>query len=1524
MATVEAARSSLAHDRHAKNSSAMRRHLSPRIPSKQHPSCKTIEQEQSRPGNSSSSSIDHSTDVQSSASTLQENSAVEPDDEIVLLGEVVGANGLVLYYHNEPSHHHHRHHNHHHSHNYSPNGTRAKYGIDEGSIHDVVQYSSSDNSNSSDDDPNNNMEPFATIQFGAKTIHQTEPCVDRGRNPLWTPLSTHSLFVVRTTPAQLLKRQYLTVTLWTHSHCGNKEKGHPVFLGKTRVNAKTILSNCNEERITLNLVNDLSSVSSSLSLTSTCLSLLSGPANAGDYRGSVTLRFRYATPSDEEVVAKLNETNHHQLMSNPDTLWKLLNHPRTTVATASKSSCLVTEMNEFEMAAAASGFSSSTSSSQSSPATFMNVLSSAFQSSSVRDDVTGQIKYRVKPHADPDRPSSTEFLSKEEIQTETLKPSKKWIHAGSGTLGKLYLEILSCHGLPNLDAVVAGQSVGGNLTDAFVTAVFEDAMVQTDVIDDELSPHWLPWTRRAFAFGIMHPASMLYLGCFDYDYTNVLLNATTALGGGHDAIGRVSINICNLARNVDHTLQYHWHTSCNVTERQAIYGTVTIRLRVEMVDERAAVLAAIRNPLPTFHVNVQKEESMQVLLYTCFGRYGDEQDSKRFDLTVVKSYLHELQEYKLYLGFMISDALQSLVFWRGQVCVCGGFSLPIHSLLFFCVASTLVERPQMFPAFLILSVPSILLAAGAQRQQHPSPWYRGPSFWDFIKILQNDGALHSSLDARERMREISPWEGNKETKEYDHNWEERIKRQKEHYDEAIKQAQVLQHLKQDLRSSEDTKENSSHGHSSALNSNIAERLIPVEWLARLGLLQAKMAVYCRYIRLAKIIVMWEEGILSFWITTCFLAAGLLALILPWGWILTWSGRCLVWGLLGPHMMVVDAYLKQRQQLVDKKNMEGHKKQQLLQNTFDQFNRERIRELPRAQQAAKQKEVKSLLFGRYSSRVPIFNLSRHHDRPLPMSFSTCHSNSYSYYHSKMASNEEAASASNRNYQVISGQQLFGVMIPRLEEGSIAFERDRISLKIKAAETKTCLNRIREAQQQKARKDLQKKTLRRLSLWDERRASTSQELGCKMIPYGRGKSCSSDDNEEDKKDECDDGPLIETPVSANSSTSVLEVDDDAHVAVLSFERRFSCSTTTEEIPGGSRRKSVRCGYEMVHFDSHTGSDRLGATLEPLAEQEPTHSASKSTLNVSIHNQTRKEVDGENRTVETATTGTLTVTTFGTLENSKRQCPQKEHQSRANMFSLPPSFRLKQEELKMLRDIDDSNSNGEAVLADPFPRRERGRLRRSQSAPDMSLSARQSLISSNDNGGALQQLQWDLSCCSQDRPSLTKKRSYRYEVIGHDMTMYGGHGARTRANGRSSTSRFNNKKPSNDDLRSNSLAMCFMELLLLQQCQEDEQEEGDSDEDLGESPENLPGIEVVLHDISESASLSEQQGETDIQDNGSDSDSATQHSSLDQDEFESKEHLEETNDETTEQSSPRTSSPTNGSNFVHVLMYQQDASL
>jgi hypothetical protein len=160
------------------------------------------------------------------------------------------------------------------------------------------------------------------------------------------------------------------------------------------------------------------------------------------------------------------------------------------------------------------------------------------------------VQYRVKPFPDPGRPEETTWMTKEQLIAESLKPSTHWVEAGSGHVGKLFVEILGCDGLPNMDLSANPRDA----TDAFSCIVFEDAIVNTAIIPDCLSPRWMPWCRRAFAFNITHPSSTLLIGVFDFDPEKSPLQLISRAGSDlHDPIGRIVIRPANYRQNVVYT-----------------------------------------------------------------------------------------------------------------------------------------------------------------------------------------------------------------------------------------------------------------------------------------------------------------------------------------------------------------------------------------------------------------------------------------------------------------------------------------------------------------------------------------------------------------------------------------------------------------------------------------------------------------------------------------------------------------------------------------------------------------------------------------------------------------------------------------------------------------------------------------------------------------------------------------------------------------------------------------------------------
>jgi C2 domain len=95
-------------------------------------------------------------------------------------------------------------------------------------------------------------------------------------------------------------------------------------------------------------------------------------------------------------------------------------------------------------------------------------------------------------------------------------------------------------------------------SDPFVAIAFEDTMVRTKVLFKTLSPRWMPWSTRAFAFNITHPGSLCYLGVLDYDED--LAVATDY----HDFIGRVVLNTINFESGLTYVLQYDLSDSSQI------------------------------------------------------------------------------------------------------------------------------------------------------------------------------------------------------------------------------------------------------------------------------------------------------------------------------------------------------------------------------------------------------------------------------------------------------------------------------------------------------------------------------------------------------------------------------------------------------------------------------------------------------------------------------------------------------------------------------------------------------------------------------------------------------------------------------------------------------------------------------------------------------------------------------------------------------------------------------------------------
>lgn len=236
-------------------------------------------------------------------------------------------------------------------------------------------------------------------------------------------------------------------------------------------------------------------------------------------------------------------------------------------------------------------------------------------------------------------------MTKEQLEAECLKESTQWVDAGSGRLGRVFVEIIGCDDLPNLDT----GGFAGNKTDAFVSLVFEDAFTQTDIIDDTLAPRWMPWTKRAFIFHMMHSSSQLFLGVFDNDDG---INPAD----DHDLVGRVSVDISNLRKDTLYTLKYNLYTTARMSSRKR-KGSITLRLRIEIADERKLLLSAIEPP-PSMYVNTKTRKEFRVVRFTCTGKYNME----KYSMKTINRYVYLRFRFVVSVVFGLPDLTSVIIF----------------------------------------------------------------------------------------------------------------------------------------------------------------------------------------------------------------------------------------------------------------------------------------------------------------------------------------------------------------------------------------------------------------------------------------------------------------------------------------------------------------------------------------------------------------------------------------------------------------------------------------------------------------------------------------------------------------------------------------------------------------------------------------------------------------------------------------------------------------------------------------------
>jgi len=350
---------------------------------------------------------------------------------------------------------------------------------------------------------------------------------------------------------------------------------------------------------------------------------------------TLAMRFRVATDEDKEFMDIISKNNRKAFTSYGDRFLKALKldkKKQLTIHSEKK-----TKVSKFKSEKQRISYNDA-----------INTRRKQQKQFSVTDleRKDGVITHEVYP-SPPQRLNIHKYLTSDEIYSESLKPSYAWEDAGTGSAGIIFLEVLGCDKLPNLDAYTLGK------TDAYIVCCYEDVWVQTDVVPGCLNPNWMPWSKRAFAFRVNNFNSALFVGVFDRDATEF-----------DDFIGHIIIKPSKFVSSTEYTMTYELKKSMSFPGNEPEKGNGRVRLRMRIERESKSLLSTLQL-MPSTFVNTSREGINDVLDKTCYGiGLSPTQTVKRSILFACKD---ELQDFLLHLIVYMLHGCMNIIFWRGHI-----------------------------------------------------------------------------------------------------------------------------------------------------------------------------------------------------------------------------------------------------------------------------------------------------------------------------------------------------------------------------------------------------------------------------------------------------------------------------------------------------------------------------------------------------------------------------------------------------------------------------------------------------------------------------------------------------------------------------------------------------------------------------------------------------------------------------------------------------------------------------------------
>ena len=334
----------------------------------------------------------------------------------------------------------------------------------------------------------------------------------------------------------------------------------------------------------------------------------------------------------------------------------------------------------------------------------------------------------------------------------------------------------------------------------------------------------------------------------------------------------------------------------------------------------------------------------------------------------LSSYLEELQDYVS--GEKIEKAMVGILtvlLWRGThpITVFGReFRLPLHSLVAFTWGVLVTNNYNRFPSFVVFAIAWLLLVSMEQHRQHPSPWHQCESYAALFRALIAEVASLCLGDSAPRIlaRQTETIAANQNLEHIQLYLEEQQRLKDTAAEVKLKQAteleeEVKRHEAEMAVASADTVDTVKKGAVGFFTS--VNPLVPI-----LHPVQNLLHTLCLKMRVVKSIVSWDENYFPFWIVTACLIVSVILFWIPWGWIMRWLIRIIVWVLLGPWMKIVDRYRFEQIEHMTPEEKEAYI-QARARNAHKNLQGQRLLSRTMREDAVKLKSMMKYLFGKVS-------------------------------------------------------------------------------------------------------------------------------------------------------------------------------------------------------------------------------------------------------------------------------------------------------------------------------------------------------------------------------------------------------------------------------------------------------------------------------------------------------------------------------------------------------------------------------